>query len=81
MLVPHGHDRGGSRQPLQRVSRDDQDAFAAESQRRADARMQDGSFKTEIVPVTITQRRRAPVTIDASTNIHVPGRRSKSSPR
>ena len=39
------------------ISRAEQDAFAAESQRRAEAAIADGGFKEEIVPVTITQPR------------------------
>jgi len=35
------------------ISRADQDAFAAESQRRAEAAIQSGAFKDEIVPVVI----------------------------
>src|SRR5947208_10817637 len=43
------------------VSRADQDAFAAESQRRAAAAIQSGAFADEIVPVDIPQRKGAPV--------------------
>jgi len=39
------------------VSREDQDAFALESQRRAAAALADGTFDDEIVPVKIEQRR------------------------
>ena len=39
------------------ISRAEQDAFAAESQRRAEAAIAGGDFKDEIVPVTITQPR------------------------
>jgi acetyl-CoA C-acetyltransferase len=35
------------------ISREDQDAFAAESQRRAEAAIKSGAFKYEIVPVTV----------------------------
>jgi acetyl-CoA C-acetyltransferase len=35
------------------ISREDQDAFAAESQRRAEAAIKSGAFKDEIVPVTV----------------------------
>ena len=38
------------------ISRDDQDAFAAESQRRAKAATDEGVFKDEIVPVSLPQR-------------------------
>ena len=43
------------------VSRADQDAFAAESQRRAAAAIQAGAFQDEIVPVPIPQRKGDPV--------------------
>jgi acetyl-CoA C-acetyltransferase len=43
------------------VSRADQDAFSAESQRRAAAAIQDGRFAAEIVPVDIPQRKGEPV--------------------
>lgn len=39
------------------IQRDRQDAFAAESHRRADAAQQAGLFREEIVPVTVPQRR------------------------
>jgi len=45
------------------VSRADQDAFAAESQRRAAAAQSAGRFDAEIVPVTIPQRKGDPVTV------------------
>jgi acetyl-CoA C-acetyltransferase len=43
------------------VSRADQDAFAAESQRRAAAAIQSGAFADEIVPVEIPQRKGDPI--------------------
>ena len=43
------------------VSRQDQDLFAAESQRRAAAAIQSGAFADEIVPVDIPQRKGEPV--------------------
>jgi 3-oxoadipyl-CoA thiolase len=46
------------------VSRDDQDRFAAESQRRAAAAKANGRFDAEIVPVTIPQRKGDPVVVD-----------------
>jgi acetyl-CoA C-acetyltransferase len=46
------------------VSRADQDAFAAESQRRAVQAIQNGSFKAEIVPVPIPQKKGDPVVVD-----------------
>ena len=47
------------------VSRADQDAFAAESQRRAVQAMQDGRFDAEIVPVEVPQRKGAPIRVQA----------------
>ena len=46
------------------ISREAQDAFALESQRRAGAAMRDGLFAEEIVPVTIPRRRGEPVVVD-----------------
>jgi len=46
------------------VSREEQDAYAAESQRRAEAANTRGLFKEEIVPVSIPQRKGDPVTFD-----------------
>jgi acetyl-CoA C-acetyltransferase len=43
------------------ISRADQDAFSAESQRRAAAAIQDGRFAGEIVPVEIPQRKGDPI--------------------
>jgi acetyl-CoA C-acetyltransferase len=48
-----------------KISRADQDAFAAESQRRATRATQDGSFAKEIVPVEVAQRKGAPIRIEA----------------
>jgi acetyl-CoA C-acetyltransferase len=47
-----------------RVSRLDQDAFSAESQRRAAEAIKNGSFKAEIVPVEIPQRKGDPIRVD-----------------
>ena len=46
------------------VSREDQDAFALESQRKAGAAIEMGRFKDEIVPVTIPQRKGESVVVD-----------------
>jgi acetyl-CoA C-acetyltransferase len=46
------------------VSRADQDAFAAESQRRAVRALQDGSFKAEIVPVDLPQKKGPPLRME-----------------
>jgi acetyl-CoA C-acetyltransferase len=45
------------------ISREDQDAFAAESQRRAAEAIAAGAFDREIVPVEIPQRKGAPVVV------------------
>src|SRR6059036_2470989 len=44
-----------------KISRADQDAFAAESQRRAGRALNDGSFGAEIVPVEVVEKRGAPL--------------------
>jgi len=46
------------------VSRRDQDAFAAESQQRAERAIREGRFKAEIVPVPVPQRNGASVIVD-----------------
>ena len=46
------------------VSREDQDAFAAESQRRAAAAISAGVFEKEIVAVEVPQRKGQPVRVD-----------------
>ena len=46
------------------ISREDQDAFAAESQRRAEAAITHGWFKDEIVAVEIPQKKGAAVRFD-----------------
>ena len=46
------------------VSRPDQDAFAAESQRRAESAVREGLFKEEIVAVPIPQKKDVPVSFD-----------------
>ncbi|GBG27099.1 Acetyl-CoA acetyltransferase, mitochondrial [Hondaea fermentalgiana] len=51
------------------VSREDQDAFAANSQQRAEAAQAAGKFKGEIVPVEIPQRRGDPVVFDSDEYI------------
>src|SRR5918993_1012062 len=45
------------------VSRADQDAFAAESQRRAEAAVTGGAFDREIVPVDVPSKKGAPVKV------------------
>jgi len=46
------------------VSREDQDAFGLESQRRAVAAQQAGGFDGQIVPITIPQRKGDPIVVD-----------------
>ena len=46
------------------VTREDQDHFAVESQRRAGAAIASGAFKDEIVPVEIPQKRGDPLIFD-----------------
>jgi len=46
------------------ISREEQDAFAAESQRRAEAAIKAGKFKDEIIPVEVPQRRGEPIIFD-----------------
>ena len=50
------------------MSREDQDEFAGESQRRAAAAMDAGRFKDEIVGVEVPQRRGDPTIVD--TDVH-----------
>jgi 3-oxoadipyl-CoA thiolase len=47
-----------------RISREEQDAFALESQKRAAAAISAGRFKDEIVPVPIPQRKGPPTIVD-----------------
>jgi acetyl-CoA C-acetyltransferase len=47
-----------------KISRADQDAFAAESQRRAEAAIREGRFKDEIVAVPVPQKKGDPLRID-----------------
>jgi 3-oxoadipyl-CoA thiolase len=46
------------------ISREEQDAFALESQRRAASAIEEGRFKNEIVPVHIPQRKGDPLVVD-----------------
>lgn len=46
------------------ISREEQDAFALESQRRAAAAISTGRFRDEIVPVMIPQRKGEPIAFD-----------------
>ena len=47
------------------ITREDQDAFALESHRRAVAARDEGRFKDEIVPVEVPRRKGDPVVVDA----------------
>ena len=46
------------------ISREDQDAFALESQRRAVAALNEGKFKEEITPISVPQRKGDPIIVD-----------------
>jgi 3-oxoadipyl-CoA thiolase len=46
------------------VTREEQDAFALESQRRAGAAMAAGCFKAEVVPVKVPRRKGGPLVVD-----------------
>jgi acetyl-CoA C-acetyltransferase len=46
------------------ITREEQDQFAAESQRKAVAAMERGEFKNEIIPVSVPQRKGDPVVVD-----------------
>ena len=61
------------------VSREDQDKFAAESQRRAAGAQANGRLAAEIVPVTIPQRKGDPVIVDRDE--HPRGARCRGLPR
>lgn len=51
------------------IGRDEQDAWAAESHRRAAAATESGHFAGEIVPVPVPQRRGEPVSLSADEGI------------
>src|SRR5258706_2393246 len=51
-----------------KISRVDQDAFAAQSQQRAERAIEDGSFRAEVVPVEVPQRTGGPIRIDRDEN-------------
>jgi acetyl-CoA C-acetyltransferase len=54
---------------LLQVSREEQDEVAAASHRRAAQATENGSFKDEIVPVTLPQRKGAPIVVLADEGI------------
>ena len=62
------------------ITREAQDAFAAESQRRAACAIADGVFNDEIVPVTDRARPRRPASSSTPTNIRVRTSRRRRSP-
>jgi acetyl-CoA C-acetyltransferase len=47
-----------------RITREEQDQFASESQKRAKAAIESGRFKDEIVPVEVPQRKGDPIIFD-----------------
>lgn len=49
-------------------SREAQDEFAARSQQKAEAAMQSGAFKAEIIPISVPQRKGDPVVVDTDEN-------------
>ena len=51
------------------VSREDQDAFALESHRRAAAAFEEGRFDDEIVPVPVPQRKGDPVVVHSDEGV------------
>ena len=56
------------------ITREDQDAFAVESYRRATEAWQDGKFSEEVVAVSVPQRRGEPVVVDCDeehTNVRL----------
>jgi acetyl-CoA C-acetyltransferase len=57
------------------ITREDQDAFAAESYRRSLEAISSGAFKREIVPVAVPQRKGDPVLVDTDEE---PGRGAPS---
>ncbi len=58
-------------------SREAQDAFAAESYRRAQAAQKEGRFKREIVPISVPQKRGEPLLVDADDEPARGGSREK----
>jgi acetyl-CoA C-acetyltransferase len=50
------------------ISREEQDAFAAESQRRAAAAIAEGRFREQIVPI-VKETRKGPVTFDTDEHV------------
>jgi len=51
------------------ISREDQDRFALESQRRASAAWKSGAFSAEVVPVSVPQRKGDPVVVERDESL------------
>src|ERR671917_144933 len=51
------------------ISRDQQDAFAANSHERASAAMKEGRFADEIVPVSVPQRKGDPIVVETDEGV------------
>ena len=62
------------------ITREAQDAFAAESQKRAAAAMKDGVFDDEIVPVSIPRRKGDPLVVDTDEHPRPETPRQRRSP-
>ncbi len=63
----YGHHMGVTAENVARewgISREDMDALAVESQKRATAAIQAGKFKNEIVPVAVFQKKGDPIVFD-----------------
>ena len=60
-----------------RITREEADAYAARSQRRAAAAWESGAFADEVVPVTVPQRRGEPVVLDRDEGLR-PGTTAES---
>jgi acetyl-CoA C-acetyltransferase len=56
-------------QEIKGVTRDRQDAFAANSHERASAAMKEGRFADEIVPVSVPQRKGDPVLVESDEGV------------
>jgi acetyl-CoA acetyltransferase family protein len=69
MKEMHGTDSMGETaeniyEMMKEITREEQDAFSVRSHQRAIAAIDSGRFKEEIVPVSIPQRKGAPVVVD-----------------
>ena len=53
------------------LTREEQDAFAAQSQNKAEKAIKEGKFKDEIVPVVIPQRKGEPIVFDTDEYVKV----------